>query len=55
MQQHAEDFCSELEPFEALVGAWTTEATHPIYPSTVVRGRSTFEWLEGRRFLIHAR
>jgi hypothetical protein len=50
MQQHAE--ISELEPFEALVGTWTTEATHPMYPSTVVRGRSTFEWLEGKRFLI---
>ena len=50
MQQHPE--ISELEPFEALVGTWTTEATHPIYPSTVVRGRSTFEWLEGKRFLI---
>ena len=53
MQQHAA--ISELDPFEALVGTWTTEATHPIYPSTVVRGRSTFEWLEGKRFLIHAR
>ncbi len=50
MQQHAA--ISELDPFEALVGTWTTEATHPIYPSTVVRGRSTFEWLEGKRFLI---
>ena len=50
MQQHAE--ISELEPFEALVGTWTTESIHPIYPTTVVRGRSTFEWLEGKRFLI---
>ena len=50
MQQHAE--ISDLEPFEALVGTWTTEATHRIYPSTVVRGRSAFEWLDGKRFLI---
>ena len=50
MQQHAE--ISDLEPFEALVGTWVTESIHPIYPTTVVRGRSTFEWLEGRRFLI---
>jgi hypothetical protein len=50
MQQH--DEISELEPFEALVGTWTTEATHRMYPSMVVRGRSTFEWLEGKRFLI---
>jgi hypothetical protein len=50
MQQH--DEISELEPLEALVGTWTTEATHRMYPSMVVRGRSTFEWLEGKRFLI---
>lgn len=41
-----------LQALSALVGEWTTEATHPIYPSTVVHGRSTFEWLEGERFLI---
>jgi hypothetical protein len=50
MQQHAG--ISDLEPFEALVGTWVTESIHPIYPTTVVRGRSTFEWLEGKRFLI---
>jgi hypothetical protein len=41
-----------LPALGALVGEWTTEATHPVYPSTVVRGRSTFEWLEGKKFLI---
>ena len=46
---------SELEPFEALVGTWTTEATHPAVLGTVVRGRSTFEWLEGKRFSSNAR
>jgi hypothetical protein len=35
-----------------VVGEWTTEATHPMLPSTVVHGQSTFEWLEGERFLI---
>jgi hypothetical protein len=35
-----------------LVGTWTTEATHPELPGTVVRGRTEFEWLEGERFLI---
>jgi hypothetical protein len=50
MQPHAE--ISVLEPFEALVGSWTTESIRQMYPSTVVRGRSTFEWLEGKRFLI---
>jgi hypothetical protein len=32
-----------------LVGEWTTEATHPVYPSTVVQGKATVEWLEGKR------
>jgi hypothetical protein len=42
----------KLAPFDALVGEWTTEATHPAYPSTVVRGHAAFEWLEGEQFLI---
>ena len=41
-----------LQALSALVGEWTTEATHQMYPSTVVHGRSTFEWLEGEKFLI---
>jgi hypothetical protein len=41
-----------LQALSALVGEWTTEATHPAIPSTVVRGRSAFKWLEGERFLI---
>ncbi len=40
-----------LEPFGALIGTWTTEATHPMFDS-VVPGSTTFEWLEGRRFLV---
>jgi hypothetical protein len=43
---------SELEPLNALVGEWATEAAHPAFPSTVVHGRTQFEWLEGERFLI---
>ena len=43
----------ELEPFQALVGEWTTEATHPAYPSTVVRGHTVVEWLKGEHLLIH--
>jgi hypothetical protein len=42
----------KLEPFEALIGEWTIEMTHPMIEDTVVRGRATYEWLEGRRFLI---
>lgn len=40
-----------LEPFDALIGAWATEATHPMVDA-VVPGRVTFEWLEGGHFLV---
>lgn len=40
-----------MEPFDALIGSWTTESTHPLFDG-VVTGTATFEWLEGRRFLI---
>jgi hypothetical protein len=42
-----------LEPLDPLVGAWTTEATHPASPGIVVHGTAVIEWLEGERFLIH--
>ena len=42
----------KLQPFEALLGEWTIEMTHPMAEDTVVRGRATYEWLEGGRFLI---
>ena len=42
----------KLEPFEALIGEWTMELTHPSMEGTVVRGQTTYEWLEGSRFLI---
>ena len=35
-----------------LVGGWTTEATHPAFPGTTVRGAAEVQWLEGERFLI---
>ena len=50
MQQHTRH--PMLAYLDALVGQWETEATHQLYPGTVVRGRATFEWLEGGRFLI---
>src|SRR5215813_13189586 len=28
----------KLEPFNALVGRWEIEATHPMFPSTIVHG-----------------
>jgi hypothetical protein len=42
-----------LEPFDALIGTWATEATHP-QVDEVAPGSITFEWWEGGRFLIHA-
>ena len=43
---------SDLERLGRLLGAWTTEATHPAVPGVVVRGTVDFEWLEGERFVI---
>jgi hypothetical protein len=40
-----------LEPFDALIGTWATEATHPLFDA-VVPGSITFEWLEGGHFLV---
>ena len=40
-----------LEPFDALIGAWATEATHPQFDG-VVPGAVKFEWLEGGHFLV---
>jgi hypothetical protein len=35
-----------------VVGRWTTEATHPAFPGTVVSGWAEVDWLEGEKFLI---
>ena len=40
-----------MAPFDALVGSWDTEATHPLFDG-VVSGSVTFEWLEGGHFLV---
>ena len=40
-----------LEPFDALIGTWATEASHRLVDG-VVTGSVTFEWLEGGHFLI---
>ena len=40
-----------LEPFEALIGTWATEASHPMFDA-VVAGSMTFEWVEGGHFLV---
>ncbi|MDQ6857440.1 MAG: hypothetical protein M3Z65_00410 [Chloroflexota bacterium] len=40
-----------LDRLDALVGGWDTEMTHPDLPG-ITRGRASFEWLEGRSFLV---
>jgi len=40
-----------LEGFEALIGTWETEATHPMVDA-VVPGTVTYEWLEGGHFVV---
>jgi hypothetical protein len=35
-----------------LVGTWDSTATHPSLPSVEVPGTTSFEWLEGRHYLI---
>src|SRR6476661_3601649 len=41
-----------IETIERLVGRWDTRGTHPLLPGEDIRGHATFEWLEGRKFLI---
>ena len=33
---------AKLEPFQALIGDWTIEMTHPVVEDTVVCGRVTY-------------
>jgi hypothetical protein len=40
-----------LEQFDALIGTWATQATHPQIDA-VASGSVTFEWLEGGHFLV---
>ena len=43
---------ASMQGFGALVGAWTTESTHPAVPDTVITGEASFEWFAGEQFLI---
>jgi hypothetical protein len=40
-----------MQPFDALIGTWSTRAIHPAFDA-VVPGAVTFEWLPGGHFLI---
>jgi len=46
------DSAAKLEPFSALIGEWAIEMTHPAVEGTVVRGRASYQWLEGGRFVL---
>jgi hypothetical protein len=41
-----------LDDLETLVGEWSMEARFPGSPPSGPRGRTVFEWLPGRQFLI---
>jgi hypothetical protein len=41
-----------LASLNALVGEWSIEGSHPLFPSTTVRGTTTFAWLDGGFFLV---
>lgn len=43
---------SGLEGWDRFIGSWETEGAHPLLPGEAIRGTSTFEWLEGGRFVI---
>lgn len=43
---------AEFRDWQRPVGRWATEATHPVFPGTVVSGESIFEGLEDQRCLI---
>ena len=42
-----------LEPFRVLIGNWNTTGTHGLVPDTILRGRTSFEWLENGAFFMN--
>ena len=38
--------------WDRFIGRWETEGSHPLLPGEAIRGTSSFEWLDGERFLI---
>lgn len=41
-----------LQPLAVLVGEWTVTGSHPMLPGRALRGRASFEWIEGGAFLL---
>lgn len=48
----AEKSNATLQPFEVLIGTWSTEGSHPYIPGKALHGRSTFEWVCGGAFIL---
>jgi len=44
-----------LDALQPLIGEWSVEGRHVAFPTTVIRGRSVFEWWGDRVFLMHRR
>jgi hypothetical protein len=42
----------EIQGWARFIGTWETEGAHPMLPGDAIRGTSTFEWLDGERFVI---
>jgi hypothetical protein len=47
-----DDEIPRLDGWKRFIGTWETAGTHPMLPGEDIGGTSTFEWLEGRRFVI---
>ena len=43
---------SGLKAWHRFIGSWETEGAYPMLPGEAIRGTSTFEWLDGHRFVI---
>jgi hypothetical protein len=41
----------QLTGFEALIGTWSTQVTHPLFDG-VTSGRVSYEWLAGEKFVV---
>jgi hypothetical protein len=43
---------AQLDGWQRFIGRWETRGRHPMLPGADLRGHATFEWLDGRRFVI---
>ena len=43
---------SGLHGWDCFIGRWKTEGSHPMLPGEAIHGTSSFEWLDGKQFLV---